>query len=180
MSHASTARHALRSATADLHERVDRAYGRYDLSDVSQYTLFLKAQAAGLLPVECAIDRSPLRDIVPDWSERRRAHLLRADLAALGVAPRADGAGVGLANTEEVLGAVYVLEGARLGGAVLARVVPAHFPAQFLAGVDARRWRLLLDILERVLISPRQRAAAIDAACRVFALFEGGANERTA
>lgn len=180
MSDASTARQALRSATAVHHERVDRAYGRYNLSDERQYRRFLQAQAAGLLPAEQAIDRSDLNAIVPDWPERRRAHLLRADLSALGAPARACEGALGLATAEEILGAVYVLEGSRLGGGVLARSVPAHFPTQFLSGADGRRWRALLEILERVLISEPQRISAIGAARRVFALFEGGANERTA
>lgn len=180
MSDASTARQALRSATAVHHERVDRAYGRFDLSDKRQYRRFLEAQAAGLLPAERAIDLSDVHAILPDWPERRRGHLLRADLSALGAPARACEGALGFATAEEVLGAVYVLEGSRLGGGVLARSVPSHFPAQFLSGADGRRWRALIEILERVLVSERQRKSAIGAACRVFALFEVGANERIA
>ncbi len=103
MSDASTARQALRSATAVHHERVDRAYGRFDLSDKRQYRRFLEAHAAGLLPAERAIDLSDVHAILPDWPERRRGHLLRADLSALGAPARACEGALGFATAEEVL-----------------------------------------------------------------------------
>lgn len=172
-----SARQALRTGTGAHHERVDAAFGRYDLSDLAQYRDFLSAQARGFLPAEAGLDRSSVAALLPDWPERRRSHLLAADLAALGVAPPGAGA-MAFDTPEEALGAVYVLEGSRLGGAMLARTVPEHFPLRFLTPAAPQRWRALIELLDRSLVSDEQRAAAIGAACRVFALFEGGARRK--
>lgn len=173
-----SARLALRSATATHHERVDAAFRRYDLSDLSQYKDFLQAQAFGFLPVEAAIDGSDIAALLPDWPDRRRSRLLTEDLAALGVSKPAQSEPLTFETREAALGALYVLEGSRLGGGVLARSIPAHFPLRFLGASDSKGWRRLIELLDVFLVSECQRAAAIDAACRVFTLFEGGARRR--
>jgi heme oxygenase len=58
-----------------------------------------------------------------DWSRRRRSHLFAADLATLGAA--GDPAGTPelppVADTDEALGRLYVLEGSSLGGVFIDR-----------------------------------------------------------
>lgn len=170
-----SARHALRTATAADHDAVDRAFGRYDLSDRAAYAAFLQAQAAAFLPVEGAVDRSDPERVVADWTERRRSDALRADLAALGEETPASAPIPPFASEAALLGAVYVLEGSRLGGRMLAREVPDAFPQAFLAAGNPALWRSLLAVLELNLDTGERRAAAIEAARGVFALFEKGA-----
>jgi heme oxygenase len=77
------------------------------------------------------------------------------------------------------MGAVYVCEGARLGGRVLSRRVeaglgltPAH-GAAYLAGEGAAagaRWRDFVAELNRAVTTPRDGARALHAARAVFAL----------
>lgn len=172
-----SARTALRTATAADHDAVDRAFGRFDLSDRDDYARFLTAQAAAFLPVEAALDRAPGIALVEDWDQRRRSDALTGDLAALGVAPPRPLAAPPLADAEAVLGALYVLEGSRLGGSLLARGVPDDFPRAFLAPAHSALWRGLLAMLENRLVTEGQRANAIAAARAVFALFEKGARD---
>lgn len=74
---------------------------------------------------------------------------------------------------EEVWGGIYVLEGSRLGGAVLCRSVSPGFPTSFLTGASAAgNWRDLLVRLEASLVEPDAIAKAIDGALKVFSLFE--------
>ncbi len=175
MSMPQTARQILRLATAADHERVDAAFGGYALADRDDYRAFLSAQAAALLPVEAAIDRGDWRAILPDWPERRRSAAVLADLAALGAQPSMLEAAPELPTPAHVLGAVYVLEGSRLGGQMLARAVPPEFPRAFLGDAHSARWRSLIALLDKSLVSDEQRAAAVSAASQVFAVFEGGA-----
>lgn len=71
-----------------------------------------------------------------------------------------------------MLGAIYVLEGSRLGGALLKRSVPPSLPRQFLeTRQDAGSWRRLLKLLDESLIRPNDLDAAIVAAKEVFARF---------
>ena len=170
-----SARTALRRATAPNHERVDRLFSRADLSTANGYSRFLLAQARAHLPVEAALTQAHATQVLGDWAARRREHQLGADLAALGlVAPEAN-VTIGFDSDEAVLGGVYVLEGSRLGGALLKKQVPPALPTAFLGASDAVGWRRLLALMEVRLVKPAQRERAIEAAVNVFSLFEAAA-----
>ncbi|HTU12368.1 MAG TPA: biliverdin-producing heme oxygenase [Allosphingosinicella sp.] len=173
-----TARAALRAATGAAHERVDALFSRFPLGDEAGYRDFLLAQAGGFLPVENALDAAGAERVLPDWPNRRRGDLLRVDLAALNVtAPEPFSAPPLFSGKAPMLGAIYVLEGSRLGGAVLKRTVPSHFPRRFLeARQAAGSWRSFLQALDDLLIRPDDLAAACQAAREVFARFEQAAD----
>lgn len=177
MRQGSTPRLLLRTATAPAHQRVDAAFGGFDLATRDGYTAFLRAQAEAFLPVEAAIDRTIAlaAGLIDDWPQRRRGDALRADLADLGHQPAAIAAVPDIASRDALLGAIYVLEGSRLGGTMLARRVPPGLPRRFLAATDPDHWRQLIQILNRALVTQEQQDAAIAAACDVFARFEEGA-----
>lgn len=165
----------LREGTRPDHDRVDAAFGRFDLSDPLDYGAFLMAQAAALLPLEAALTIAGADEVVTDWPQRQRASRILADLADLGLSippalPVPD-----FASTPEILGALYVIEGSRLGGAMLARQVPRDLPCRFLSDNDSSRWRSLIALIELELLSPATQAAALSAARATFALFEAAA-----
>lgn len=172
------ARAALRAATAREHARVDAAFSRFHLASETGYRDFLLAQAGALLTVEQALDRGGAAEILTDWPERRRGDLLRADLAQLNVTvPEPFSAPDFLSIKAPLLGAIYVLEGSRLGGAVLKKAVPSHYPRRFLeARQAAGSWRKLLQTLDDFLTRPGDLDAAVSAAKEVFARFERAAN----
>ena len=103
----------------------------------------------------------------------RRAGLLEADLADLGVArpepveaPRFD-------TPAALLGGLYVLEGSRLGGAVLRRRLPPGAVSRFLgAAAPDGAWTRLLALLEDKLDRGDELAAAVEVARAVFRCFE--------
>lgn len=134
----------LRAATRSDHDAVDGAFGRFALSSRHGYRDFLTAHARILPLAERLIDPAAL---VPDW--RGRSEALAADLAELGgTAPEA--LDFALPNGEAARwGALYVLEGSRLGGVFLARSLPAEFPAAYLGSKHAPgAWRDLLAALD--------------------------------
>ena len=165
----------LRSATATEHERVDAAFGSYLLADRAHYTAFLKAQAEAFLPVEAAIDQAQPEQVMSDWADRRRAPLLKRDLAALGVTAESVAEFPIPNSPEALLGAIYVLEGSRLGGKFLERQIGDDFPREFLSAHDSASWRQLVGVIDDRLQSPAQIDAAIASAKSVFAFFENGA-----
>jgi len=147
----------LRASSAPDHDRVDALFGGYRLGEAESYARFLEAHARALPAAEAALAAAP---DLPAW--RTRAGLLAADLAALGrsvPAPlpfAAEGAAA--------WGLLYVTEGSRLGGAMLARSVPPHLPSAYLSARHERgEWKRTLDALEA-------RAAAADDAWRDEAL----------
>ncbi len=170
----SFARTALRSATADHHEQVDQLFSQATLSDKGGYARFLMAQAAAFLPTEEALDRDGAEQAVSDWPSRRRGALLKADLDALGLPCTPPEASLRFEGTPALLGGIYVLEGSRLGGAVLKRSVPDGWPMRFLAPAPSGSWRNLMAALDRHLLGEEEIEAAAKAACRVFELFERG------
>lgn len=154
---------------------MDRAFGAFDLTTRQGYGDFLLAQAEAFLPVEAAIDAAEPADLLPDWPARRRSAALLNDLHQLGLTAPAERAPPLFRSREEILGAIYVLEGSRLGGKMLARSVPADLPRSFIGTTDAGLWRHLIEALDKQLNSDDKHRLAIAAALRVFALFEAGA-----
>ncbi len=166
----------LRERTRTDHDRVDVAFARFDLGDPADYREFLLAQASALLPLEAALTAAGVEDIVCDWSHRQRASRILADLADLGLRTPRPLEAPQLASTAEMLGALYVVEGSRLGGAMLARRVPAHLPRRFLSDADSSRWRSLVALIDHELVSPASQAEALAAARSAFALFAAAAH----
>ena len=171
-----TARSRLRQATAADHAAVDKAYSAFDLSKASDYRTFLDAQYGCLSPLEDALTAGGAAEVIADWPSRRRAALIRADLDDLNAPARAERSAPltpALHGAGAVLGSLYVLEGSRFGGSVLARRVAAGLPTRFLsAGSAPEAWRSLMLAMDRHLASEKAFADAVAAARAVFAIFE--------
>lgn len=170
---AGTTRLRLRNETAADHAVVDEIYSRFDLGEPHGYRAFLEAQYACFAPIEQALAVGGAGDLLDDWPARRRAPLLSADLADLGADSPAPGPSTApLATPAAALGAIYVLEGSRFGGALLARRLWTGAPARFLGGgADPAAWRGLLAVMDRHLSNEADMAVAAGAARSVFAAF---------
>lgn len=165
----------LRRGTRVWHEAVEAAFAPFNLGQAPGLRGFLLAQAAAVLPLEAELDRQNIADILPDWSRRRRAASLVDDLAELGAKPSQPDDAPDLSSTAHQLGAVYVLEGSRLGGRILARQVGCAdgsdrpLPTSFLrhsAGPGA--WAAFLAVLALHDHDPSELLAGADAAFRLF------------
>lgn len=165
-------RTTLRTATRDEHDRVDAAFSQYDLATADGYRAFLLRQASAHLPVEAALEAAGAADAIADWPARRRGDAIRADLADLGCTDIPEQPFVGFGSPAAMLGGLYVLEGSRLGGAVLVRQVSDGLPTRFLSKGSSSAWRTLLDVVETKLRSPQEIAGAVAGARSVFACFE--------
>ena len=135
---------ALRAATAADHAMVDGRFGTLHLDDPVDYRRMLRAHARALPAVEAALttEGEGADGRLPAW--RRRTPALLADLAGLGIeppAPLAFAADSGAAQW----GVLYVAEGSRLGGQLLARAVPVGQPHAYLSSRHRPgEWRALL------------------------------------
>jgi heme oxygenase len=173
-------RFLLRAATAPAHERLDSLYSRLDLARAADYARFLTGHAAAFLPIEAALVKAGADNLIPGWSDDRRGAALQADLAALGLALPAPHSAPVFASDAAVLGGLYVLEGSRLGGAVLARSVPAGAPNAFLKPSPASTWRAFTALLDARLASAAALDEAAAAASAVFGVFEACARSALA
>lgn len=164
----------LRAATAADHERVDALFGAMRLDDRDDYRRMLTAHARVVPAIEAALAHGEVAGDLPAWTPR--APLLAADLAALGAvmpAPLAFALPEG-ERQPAAWGALYVVEGSRLGGQLLARRVGAGMPHAYLAARHAPGgWRALLAALDaRADAAPPAWGAAVIAGARAtFNLF---------
>jgi heme oxygenase len=172
-----SARFALRSATADAHARLDALFSSFDLADPADYGRFLQAQAGAFAPMEAALDAAGVTAIVPDWPDRRRSHALSADLSGLGLTEPAPVAVPVLTTEAAILGALYVLEGSRLGGALLVRTVPDGLPKTFLTPGNPAAWRAFVTLLDERLSSSTALEQASGAAASAFQAFASSASQ---
>lgn len=169
--HPPSPRFVLRGATAEAHQRLDSMFSRFDLTHRQGYRDFLSAQAGAFLVVEAALDQAGVSRILRDWKERQRSAALSQDLRAMSLRPEAV-ASPTFTTDAEILGGAYVLEGARLGAAMLVRSVPLDLPTAFLRHGNPAAWRAFVSVLDDRLSSPVDLEQAVGAATSVFRAFE--------
>ncbi|MDY0959951.1 biliverdin-producing heme oxygenase [Sphingomonas sp. CFBP8993] len=158
---------ALRARTGPAHEAVDAAYGAYRLGDRESYAAFLIAHARALPAVE-----GWLADHQIGFAWRARRDALSADLAAMG-RDMPDPLPFDLADDEAARwGALYVTEGSRLGGVMLARQVGEGLPKAYLeSGFGPGEWRDFRHALDAAAEDDAWIGRAVEAAEQVFALY---------
>lgn len=166
-----SARAFLKAQTAAAHDALDAHFGAYDLADRGQYAEFLSVHAAALFAVERALEEAGVERIMPQWPAMRRSLLIQRDLDALGTSPASQPAIARLQGEAEILGALYVLEGSRLGGKLLMKAVGQGFPVFYLGHQPPLTWPQFVAEIERTLQSGVDRGIAAQAANRVFAAF---------
>lgn len=174
-------RHALRAATREIHDRLDKAAILRPLTDpgisTDEYRAALVALHGFNAPIERALGGGEGRG-------GERLDLLRADLADLGLDADSLPVAAGLPPLDSHparLAARYVLDGSAHGGrAMLPNVTralgfDAERGARFLAsaGIDmASRWKVLLVDLEADLAEPEATEEACRTAVALFAALE--------
>jgi heme oxygenase len=171
-----TAHAALRDATRQAHDRLDRRFSALNLASISDYGDFLRSHAAAFLPVEQALERSGAAALIAGWHDIKRGDALKSDLDALGLASPPPESAPDFDGRAELLGGLYVLEGSRLGGKILHKAAGRGFPTRFLASrTPAGHWRSFVAMLEEMLYSDGDRATAGATAVRTFECFERAA-----
>ncbi|EJT04627.1 biliverdin-producing heme oxygenase [Rhizobium sp. CCGE 510] len=163
-------RSVLRAQTADCHAEVDKLFGTFDLSNRQQYRTFLQAHARVIPASEDALEDAGIARLLPDWPERRRTQGLLADIREFGDSLPPSLPPPALHSEAALWGALYVLEGSKLGGAVLAKTVADHLPSSYLSLQGPKgAMRSFMDRLDASDLD--DPAAAISAARSIFDLF---------
>jgi heme oxygenase (biliverdin-IX-beta and delta-forming) len=183
---------ALRAATRDHHDRIDRLMDLRRMRDREHYARVLQVFDAFLARWEPAV-AAALPTARGEWLQARsRRPFLRHDLQALG-ADSLDAA-IDLpafARPPAAWGSLYVIEGSALGGQVITRHLAeaglhrGNGAAYFHGWGDATggMWREFRALLEAELAGPGDIAQACSAACDTFDLLthllESALHERT-
>jgi heme oxygenase len=142
------------------------------------YRSFLLASAAAVFPLEQALLAADVGAILPDWAQRARTAALRADLGVVDVPVAPPPL---LAGEARQFGALYVLEGSRLGAKLLLPELLARGSTRVRAatrylrhGEGRRMWPSFLAQLESSQATRRYPDDAIAGARAAFALFVTG------
>jgi heme oxygenase len=178
----------LRAATSHCHRRLEK---RLDLAQRfasrGTYRAYLEVMFGYYAPVEQALSRHPVRHVLADYEERRKAGLLAGDLLALGASPESI-----LAlrrcprlpdcqDEASALGTLYVLEGATLGGQVLLRMVQQRLQLNRESGASylgsygpnvSAMWQRFCSSVENWCIDGTRRAIAAASAVATFQSLE--------
>jgi heme oxygenase len=119
--------------------------------------------------------KSGVGELLSDWAARSRSAALLNDLCDLDATCEPSQLSRGSLTLSEQLGALYVLEGSRLGGQVLLRRAQGsedervRFNTRYLQSNDANLWRSFLGTLESM---PETNAQQMIGAARfAFDLF---------
>ncbi len=170
-------RERLRAATARAHERLDDRISSFDLGEPDAYRAFLIMHSAVLPPLEAGIARACADAPELDLAARSRTSALTADLETMGARPAAPLPVAEPASLAEALGALYVLEGSRLGAQILIRRVRASGDARvraataFLEHGSPDLWRSFLDAASSYVVDEDALCAASDGALSAFGAF---------
>lgn len=170
-----SARLFLRNACEALHRRLDAKLSEVDFDDARAYGAMLSRMSGPLSALELALTAGTGPKLFEDWSARMRSQALRRDLLTMDAPVRVQTADA-VHDEAEALGTMYVLEGSRLGGRVLARIAGQSRDARvreatrfFRHEEDAGHWRSFLTRLES---SPAVRAAPERTAASARGAFE--------
>lgn len=176
--HRGSVRWQLRAATHGAHQALDDAVSALDLTSWSGYAAFLRMSAAVLLPLEDHLEAAEIENLLPDWRQRRRTSAIEKDLATLGLEARRMTLPQLPSDEASLLGALYVLEGSRLGARLLMRRVSASSETRLQSatiylshGHECRLWQSFLDVLEARITTKRELNQAAESARGTFALF---------
>jgi len=179
---------ALRSGTALLHVALEKRLPFFSPHlDHDGYRHLLQAYYGFYRPMEATLNDSGLIPLGFDQALRLKTPTLLTDLHALGLDDSAIAALPHCTSLPPLdtpaacLGALYVLEGATLGGQILRREMAQRL------GLDAgnggaflnvygaetgRRWKDFLDYLSHVPLDAHAKLRAVNAARSTFSCFE--------
>lgn len=171
---------ALKNRTSVQHARLERAVDIMNPAITrARYAALIADFHAFYAPLERAVfAREEWKTAGFDLAERQKVPLLARDLEMLGAkTPVTAPPAVRLEGFEAALGALYVMEGATLGGQVIGRHLEKHLGLTALSGAAffnsygervGPMWMQFRAFLMNQAISPEAEGRVVDGALRTF------------
>ncbi len=160
----------LRQETAASHAALDATASADDLTDPVGYARFLTRQYRARVPIEAWVERACPEQVAPPPV----AHLIAADLAAMGCAIPQTSLQFKLPVGVDPIGLAWAIAGSHLGNRMMLKTLQdteSDSPCSFLADKKMQRfWCELRPQLDRP-VSAVHAQPAITAASTVFAHF---------
>lgn len=171
----------IKQHTSTAHDSLDALIMQQTpFASLAHYRQFLTLQYFLLQDAAVLYQHPTLQTLVADLADRSRFPLLQQDFADLGW-PKPElyftPALTITASLPELLGWLYVIEGSKLGAAMLGRQLgqlslSADFGGHYLAGPGAGRgaaWRELLQLFDQQPLTSAEEALMFDSASQAFA-----------
>lgn len=178
----------LKAVTQPLHDRLEASIPLLDPQlTLDAYRNILRRFYGIYAPFEAVINRATYEPFLSSHSCRSQAEWLEQDLRALGddadqlaAIPRCSTL-PSLSSRAKLLGALYVMQGATLGGQFVIQTLKTSVGPQALRSTRFFQsygdqvkpmWVTFLERLVRAADSPQEECAIIESACNTFACFE--------
>ena len=172
----------LKEGTTDAHIELEKIVVQQlkAIQTSEDYARLLKYFYAFFCEVEKAIAPFMTSEVVPDYSERRNASHLKADIEALGGDVRKDiprATAPSISTKYQALGALYVMEGSVLGGRTIVKMLEKnniHTGISFFSGYGENTpvlWGRFIESLNQQITGDEHKRQAIQAAKDTFTLF---------
>ncbi|WP_443939653.1 biliverdin-producing heme oxygenase [Pedobacter sp. MW01-1-1] len=172
---------SIKEATKTEHQHLEKKVVQKlkSIRSNSDYATLLKCFYAYFNHIEETIKPFILKEVLPDYDERRNASYIKSDILALGAdmsdlpATRVPQ----ITNTIEALGALYVLEGSIMGGSIIVKMlekVGITAGVSFFSGygeATGMMWGNFIAVLNKYATNPQAEADAIRAANETFKNF---------
>ncbi|MBQ4838987.1 biliverdin-producing heme oxygenase [Pseudoalteromonas luteoviolacea] len=169
----------LRTSTSSVHDQLDKKImAQSPFDNKANYGQFLCYQYHLMKHVAALYQDAQLATIIPDLQARDRSAQLLADFQDLNMPQPAAIHMLSKLNAShyESLGWLYVIEGSKLGAAILAKEAEKlglsdKYGARFLAGSEVGRgshWRQFMQSIEKVELSEDQEQAMLAGAQAAF------------
>ena len=176
----------LRQATHARHAALDALLRESELTRHAGYVRYLRMNEA-CAAIEPALTQAGIHRLLPDWDQRQRRFALARDLKSMGLSPGPVAVPELAPDTGTLFGWSYVLEGSRLGAAMIARMIEAEgdpgprAAMEFLRhGAGMPLWAGFRSALSRIDRDPDAIGNACAAALAAFACFLAHARENDA
>lgn len=179
-----TFRHRLKAETGPIHRNLETLMSRTGLTgNIADYGRMLTCFLGFYRPLEASLARLKWQPHALDFDERKKSQWLEADLNALGY--RLEGITdwqhlPQLGTAIQGLGALYVIEGASLGGKIISRWlaeglgIGVNNGGRFFSSYGARvgeMWRSYLKSVENAAMVPADAGVITKAAMDTFQSF---------
>lgn len=175
----------LKLATADVYNNIDKSIMVKDpFANTQNYIQFLTLQYYFLNDVAALYEHSELNMIIEDLPTRRRLSMLEQDFCDVEHPIPHTSFTPLISNDTDLataLGWLYVVEGSKVGAAMLGKQAQARLQltkehgAHYLAGPGAGRgsaWRHLVQLIDDIELNDLQERALINGARQAFTRFQ--------
>lgn len=181
-----TLAHRLKSETAEAHAALEQRLNPrlFSISNKEDYGQILKVFHSFFAPLQHKVQAAVPAVLLPDIAQRRTAHWIEQDLRVLqqNVPPPASEKYLPKINTSaRAIGALYVMEGATLGGRIIAKKLTQQLGdevARALRFFEGYRhntgpmWVQFVAALNGLTLSETETGQAINAANETFQKFD--------